>query len=164
MKATILNPRDFRLSANPADFKAQQEEFHYDLMDIAQFYIQRMGHPYSVFKEMTEDEARELAQNIILRDFDGKLADAYEKIVFDRMTDTEVIQLLENNPNVEVLLSDLWGYANITVSKSVNHHNEDAFSFSLNQNPIAMCKDAKDALAYLRELMFKYELTNSEVI
>ena len=164
MKTTIINKRDFRLSANPADLESQLEEFHYDLMDIAQFYIQRMGHPVATFDQLTEQQAKELAHTIVIRDFDGKLVDAYEKIVFDRMTDTEVIQVLENNPNAEVVLSDHCGAANVTVAKSVNHYNEDAFSFSMNEIQVGMYKDASDEVAYLRELMFKYELTDTEII
>ena len=84
MNATILNTEEFVLSANPADFKEQIEEFHYDLLDIAQFYITGMGHPYSVLDELGEESAKMLAHSIVLNKFQGKLAKAYDTIVYKK--------------------------------------------------------------------------------
>lgn len=84
MKAVILNKKEFVLSSNKEDLNDQIEEFHYDLLDIAQFYITGMGHPFSVLDDLGERPAKLLAFGIVLAQYEGKLAKAYDTIVLKK--------------------------------------------------------------------------------
>lgn len=79
------------------------------------------------------------------------------------MNAQEIIQLLNNNPNNEVVLSDFEGERFLTIRKETHRLFEGEFSFEMNAKTISLLKTKAAIIKKINELKSKWHLTEVEV-
>lgn len=80
------------------------------------------------------------------------------------MNAQEIIELLNNNPHNEVVLSDFEGDMFLTIRKHTHRLFDGEFAFEMNAKTISLLKTKAAIIKKINELKSKWNLTELEII